>query len=247
MENTLAFKPDSRPEEIERILTSLDRYNPENIKVLQDYVTQQSQGGSNQTDVAANLALLKLYQFNYVPGNTRDEYIVMILTKALVRFYSSDFTTCMHLLPAHVTSAETSAESSSLKDQVDKLVELYKILDACKFSEFWAKFESDDSYLDLVADVNGFEDDLRLSISNTIKISYKQIQSSVFQEWVNIPDNAKFKNWVEQTLGWNFVKDGQSVQVPLNKENDPKPIITAETVRMEQVGRLIKHAFELTV
>lgn len=47
-----------RPEHVELILNSLDRYNPETTSSLQDYVAHQCE---NQTyDCYANLALLKL-------------------------------------------------------------------------------------------------------------------------------------------------------------------------------------------
>ena len=52
-----------RPEDIDRVLNGLDRYNPESTTVLQDYVMQQCE---NQTyDCYANLALLKLYVLLY--------------------------------------------------------------------------------------------------------------------------------------------------------------------------------------
>ncbi|KAL8969272.1 MAG: hypothetical protein Q9197_004425, partial [Variospora fuerteventurae] len=51
------YAPD-RPEHINAILNSLDRYNPETTTVLQDYVTQQCE--DRTYDCYANLALLKL-------------------------------------------------------------------------------------------------------------------------------------------------------------------------------------------
>lgn len=48
-----------RPENIEAILSGLDRYNPETTSTFQEYVAQQCE---QQTyDCYANLALLKLY------------------------------------------------------------------------------------------------------------------------------------------------------------------------------------------
>lgn len=239
MENTLAVKPETRPEEIDRILNSLERYNSENIDVLQNYVKQQADG--EQCDIAANLALLKLYQFT--TNTAKDDYIVMVLTKALVRFYTSDFSTAMHLLPPYVTSIE----ESSLKDQVEKLFELYRLLDACKFGEFWSKLDNDDSYADLVADVKGFDEDVRFGIAKTLEISSRQIAVNVLKEWLNITNDQKFKQFVENEMNWSFTKNGESVAIPLNKDNDTKPVITNETVKFEQLTRLIKHAYEQNV
>ena len=47
-----------RPENIEQILSGLDRYNPETTVVFQDYVAQQCE--DRTYDCYANLALLKL-------------------------------------------------------------------------------------------------------------------------------------------------------------------------------------------
>lgn len=47
-----------RPEHIDDILKSLNRYNPETTTALQEYVTQQCE--SQTYDCYANLALLKL-------------------------------------------------------------------------------------------------------------------------------------------------------------------------------------------
>lgn len=52
------YAPD-RPENIQQILNSLERYNPETTTIFQEYVMQQCE---QQTyDCYANLALLKLY------------------------------------------------------------------------------------------------------------------------------------------------------------------------------------------
>jgi len=44
------------------LLKGIDRYNPENLKKLERYVQVQCQ--ENVYDLEANLAVLKLYQFN---------------------------------------------------------------------------------------------------------------------------------------------------------------------------------------
>lgn len=237
MENTLVGIPENRPANIERILNSLERYGAENITLLQDYVTKQASEGF--IDSPANLALLKLYQFN--THLSRDDVILTILSKALIRFYSCDFTSCLHLLhPSVLLIQDPPAES--LSDQTQKLFHLYSLLDSAKYSEFWNTFESDDAYADIVADVNGFEDELRLSIAKTVEISLKQIAVPVFQEWSNLSEN-KFTKWVEETLGWKI--SGTSVIVPVNKDNEIKMVVTNETVRFEQLNKIIKKVYEL--
>lgn len=50
--------PASRPEHIEQLISGVDRYNPQNLDVLHDYLAQQLDDGSY--DLLANLAILKL-------------------------------------------------------------------------------------------------------------------------------------------------------------------------------------------
>ena len=50
--------PASRPEHVEQLISGVDRYNPQNLDVLHDYLAQQLDDGSY--DLLANLAILKL-------------------------------------------------------------------------------------------------------------------------------------------------------------------------------------------
>ena len=53
---------DGMRHEVKSMLQGIERYNPENIKMLERYV--QVQANESGYDLEANLALLKLYQFN---------------------------------------------------------------------------------------------------------------------------------------------------------------------------------------
>jgi translation initiation factor 3 subunit K len=50
--------PSTRPEHIEQLISGVDRYNPQNLTVLTEYLEQQMQNG--EYDCLANLAILKL-------------------------------------------------------------------------------------------------------------------------------------------------------------------------------------------
>lgn len=262
MENTLTSKPSTRPEEINRLLEGLDRYNVDNLSLFQSYVATQCNDGT--FDIEANLALLKLYQFN--TEISRDEDTVLnILAKGLVRFWAPDFMLALHLLPAYVgevvkqsnadkKSKNTDKSSSpdangneevyldGFAENVQKLLGLFRLLDASKYSEFWSTFESDDSYADLVADVTDFETALRKSIAQTVEISARKLPVTVLEEWSNLSGN-RFQEWITKTLGWTI--EGSTVIIPPNKENEVKPVVTSETVVFEQLSRLIKRAYEV--
>ena len=74
-------------------LTSCSRYNPENLATLEKYVQVQSQ--ENAYDLEANLAVLKLYQFNQ---QYNSDITTQILLKALTNLPHTDFALCKCLL-----------------------------------------------------------------------------------------------------------------------------------------------------
>lgn len=70
------------------------RYNPKNMITLEQYVELQAL--ENTYDLEANLALLKLYQFN--PGTYKTKIACLILLKALTNLPHTDFVLCKCLL-----------------------------------------------------------------------------------------------------------------------------------------------------
>ena len=55
----LDVPPNWRPENITTLIESVDRYNPESLEVLEEYLAQQCSDGT--FDCLADLAILKLY------------------------------------------------------------------------------------------------------------------------------------------------------------------------------------------
>jgi translation initiation factor 3 subunit K len=49
----------NRPEVIQSLIDGVDRYNPDNISILEEYLATQCQ--NEEYDLMANLAALKLY------------------------------------------------------------------------------------------------------------------------------------------------------------------------------------------
>lgn len=267
MENTLTTPQPSRPEGIVTILNSLDRFNAEKIPLLQEYVREQCKSG--EFDIEANLALLKLYQFN---NQTSDEdTILSILAMGLVRFYASDFTLSLHLLPCGVLgdvfdlssihgnkgteagdaaaaaagttpATPSSSGNDSLSEAVQRLSKLYALLDSSRYTEFWELYDSDDENADSVCSVEGFEDLLRDSIARTISFAATSVPVTVLQGWANISGN-KFNEWVSSSLGWQIKDD--VVVIPSNEYNTPKTVVTNESVYFDQLSRIIKKGFEI--
>ncbi|ORY12777.1 eukaryotic translation initiation factor 3 subunit K [Clohesyomyces aquaticus] len=231
------YAPD-RPEHIDLILNGLDRYNPETTSVFQDYVMQQCE---NQTyDCYANLALLKLYQFN--PHLTKDETITNILVKALTVFPNPDFALCLSLLSTHVlVPLNTSAHAPEIAEAVQKLNILNNLLGGADYAAFWATLDSDDLYADLVADVSGFEELMRVRIAATVSQTVREVNRNVLETALNL-EGKEFDHFVGTVCGWTI--EGSKIKVPLNKENEAKGTVVRENVKFDQFSRVIKRAYE---
>uniref|UniRef100_A0A8C0BY21 Eukaryotic translation initiation factor 3 subunit K n=1 Tax=Buteo japonicus TaxID=224669 RepID=A0A8C0BY21_9AVES len=82
-----------------KLLRGIDRYNPENLATLERYV--ETQAKENAYDLEANLAALKLYQFN--PTFFQTTVTAQILLKALTNLLHTDFTLCKCMIDqAHI-------------------------------------------------------------------------------------------------------------------------------------------------
>lgn len=79
---------------IDSMLQGIERYNPDNIPLLEEYVQYQIKEKKYNLD--ANLALLKLYQFN--PNHFQTLVTAHILLKALTNLPHSDFLLCKCLI-----------------------------------------------------------------------------------------------------------------------------------------------------
>jgi len=232
-----------RPENIDQVLNGLDLYNPETTTLFQDYVMQQCE--SKSYDCYSNLALLKLYQFN--PHLARDETITNILVKALTVFPSPDFSLCLSLLPPHVLHKSSTAHSTPaagdapLSEAVQKLNILNNLLAAGDYAAFWSTYDSDDLYADLVADVAGFEDMIRLRIVLAVNQAWREIQKEVLEEWLNLK-GKDFDHLIKNVAGFEI--EGDLVKVPLNKENEAKGTVIRENVKFDQFSRVTRRTYE---
>lgn len=110
-----------------------------------------------------------------------------------------------------------------------------------RYAEFWNTLDGDDLYADLVADVQGFEDIMRVRIAVVVSQCVQEVDRSVLESWLSL-SGAKFDKFVTEVCGWGI--EGSTVKIPLNKENEAKGTIVRENVTFEQFGRMIKRAYE---
>ncbi|GAA5862394.1 hypothetical protein JCM3774_002502 [Rhodotorula dairenensis] len=147
----------NRPSHIETLISGVDRYNPSNVHLLEDYLQQQL--ANDQYDLLANLALLKLYQFN--PAILSPTATLSVLFLSLVHApFSPDFSLAWALLsdsfvvgaalpPAAPDSDDDDdddeaparpAEPRGEKESALRLSELSQLLHARKLRAFWTLF-----------------------------------------------------------------------------------------------------------
>ena len=88
---------------LEKSLMGIERYNPNNIATLEHFVDVQVD--ENGYDLEANLALLKLYQFN--PTMLNMQYVCKVLLKSLANLPHSDFLLCKSLLSLEILEDPT--------------------------------------------------------------------------------------------------------------------------------------------
>uniref|UniRef100_J3SFF8 Eukaryotic translation initiation factor 3 subunit K n=1 Tax=Crotalus adamanteus TaxID=8729 RepID=J3SFF8_CROAD len=166
-----------------KLLKGIDRYNPENLVTLQHYV--ETQAKENAYDLEANLAVLKLYQFN--PNLFQVSVTAQILLKALTNLPHTDFTLCKCMID------QAHQEESPIR----QILYLGELLENCHFQAFWQALDKNMKLLDGIV---GFEDSVR---------KYNQLKSWMSKYgWVeteagaificNQEENIKPKNIVEK-------------------------------------------------
>lgn len=118
---------------------------------------------------------------------------------------------------------------------------LHTQLNNAEYSNFWNTLDSDDLYADLVADVQGFEEIMRVRIAVVVSQCVQEVGREVLEGWLNI-SGSKFEHFVKDVCGWSI--DSGKIKVPLNKENEARGTVVRENVKFEQFGRMIKRAYE---
>ncbi|CAJ0828461.1 9753_t:CDS:2 [Entrophospora sp. SA101] len=213
--------PPIRPELIKSLIDGVDRYNPDNVSILEEYLITQMQTG--EYDLMANLAILKLYQFNLHLVN--DQVIVNILVKALTAIPNPDFNLCLYLL-----------QESSLSDEnISKLYDAQKLIEEGKYQEFWKMYETDESFKELTSEAVGFEDAIRKVIMKIISMAYQNISADLLREYLNYGsspnDDESFKEFIK-SQGLELAENNL-VNIPTNIDNEAKPTVIRENIKFD--------------
>lgn len=189
------------------------------------------------------------YQFN--PHLLHPETTTNILAKALTVFPSPAFSLSLALLPPHTQPFGSNtegqpAQTSDFVESIQKLTRLNTLLESAQYALFWSTFNSDDLYADLVADVAGFEELVRVRIAVEVGKTFREINADVLAQWLDLKNREALEKFVTDVCGWEVDKSGKDavVRVPRNKENEARSEVKGERVGVEMFGRVVRRGFE---
>jgi len=228
--------PPERREIIENLVSGVDRYNPSNIGILEDYLYQQTR--SEEYDCLANLAILKLYQFN--PTLYNSDVVIHILIKALTSSPFPDFYLCVSLLDERPSSANAD-EPDPLPSILPQLQQLYALLQQCRFPAFWTLYLSEDYRVlreEYTVESVAFEDSIRKVVVRAVKAAFTRIGVRRLSSYFYL-EGAAFEAFVSKQ-GWTI--ENGVVIVPPNPDNQIQSTVVQETITLPQLVKVITHA-----
>ncbi|KAK9508130.1 hypothetical protein O3M35_007860 [Rhynocoris fuscipes] len=200
------------------MLQGIDRYNPDNLSTLEHYVEIQSQ--ENAYDLEANLAVLKLYQFNQ---KYDIDITCQILLKALTNFPHTDFILCKCLLNQNLCN----------ESPIKEIIVLADLLECCDFQQFWIKVNG---MQDLCARITGFHDSIRKFVCHVVGITFQTIQRPLLAQLLGGVDDHTLKHWV-QKYGWK--EEGNNMIFIANQDENIKTKNITEKIDFDSVAGIM--------
>uniref|UniRef100_A0A674NT21 Eukaryotic translation initiation factor 3 subunit K n=1 Tax=Takifugu rubripes TaxID=31033 RepID=A0A674NT21_TAKRU len=198
------------------LLRGIDRYNPENLATLERYV--ETQAKENAYDLEANLAVLKLYQFN--PAYFQTAVTSQILLKALTNLPHTDFTLCKCMID------QTHQEERPIR----QILYLGNLLETCTNTHTFVENR------ELIDGITGFEDSVRKFICHVVGITYQTIGRRLLGEMLGDPLDTQVKVWMNKH-GWAENEEGQIFI--FNQDESIKPKNIVEKIDFESVSSIM--------
>jgi translation initiation factor 3 subunit K len=132
---------------------------------------------------------------------------------------------------------------------VQQLTRLNTLLESAQYALFWSTLNSDDLYADLVADVAGFEELVRVRIAVEVGKAFREISADVLTQWLDVKNREALERFVVDVCGWEVDKSAGEIviRVPKNRENEARSEIKSERVGVDMFGRVIRRGFEQPV
>ena len=99
------------------------------------------------------------------------------------------------------------------------------------YDQFWSSLDGDDLYADLIADVQGFEELMRVRMAVVISQTMQSVDRAVLESWLNLNGGA-FDKFIQEVCGWSV--EGSTISIPLNKENEARGTVVRENVKFDR-------------
>ncbi|CED84681.1 arm repeat-containing protein [Phaffia rhodozyma] len=235
-------KPAARPVEIDDLIAGVDRYNPANVSFLEDYLYDQVKSGSY--DCLANLATLKLYQFN--PNLLNTDVLVHILLKTLIATPGPDFGLSVALIGDRAFSVPASEEEDEMEGHLPALLEFltkaHSLLRTCQFSQFWKLLNGDEEAATILRQNQLAEHPLFAKlirtdvVSKAVASTNQRISSSLLGKWLDLSGD-ELNKFITSELKWTI--EGDVVTIGQNEDNDVKGKTVRENVELNQLTKVI--------
>ncbi|EIW73678.1 eukaryotic translation initiation factor 3 subunit K [Tremella mesenterica] len=233
--------PSSRTDVIRDLIHGVDRYNPSNLSFMEDYLASQVQDGSY--DLLANLAILKLYQFN--PQLSNPDVIINILLKSLsASVNGSDFNLSMSLLrePAAILH-DIESDDARFMILIPFLTHLHDLIRNCRFAAFWSEFNGGSEGATILRAAYlpqhpHLIPTLRVRFATSIASSFSRISLIRVQRWLDLSE-SDINDWCA-SVSWGI--EGSDAVIPKNGDNDVKAGVVRENVELSQLTKLIAAA-----
>ncbi|KAI0778102.1 initiation factor 3 [Trametes elegans] len=239
--------PPTRPPPIEALVSGVDRYNPSNVSILEDYLYHQIR--SQEYDCLANLAILKLYQFN--PDLYNPDVVINILIKALTSAPFPDFSLCISLLDERPAAAAAAGANPDEPDPLPQLLpvltRLHALLGQCRFPQFWAAYRAPDAEPlrdNYTVECVGFEDGVREVALRAVRAAFASISTARLGSYLDL-SGPELNAYVEK-LGWSIDDATGVVSVPPNPDNQIESTVVQENIQLPQLTKIISHAAQMS-
>lgn len=115
---------------------------------------------------------------------------------------------------------------------------LQQLLEQSRYAQFWKTLESSK---EVVQSVNEFEDAIRQVIAKVVSMSYQSISTSELQSYLALEGDA-FQKFCESQ---HWTVSGQTVSIPINKDNEAKTVVVRENIKFEQLTKVIGYSNEM--
>jgi len=200
---------------IAELNAGIERYNPNHINELVDYLDYQI--SSNSYDKDANLALLKLVQFGLENDTAEQAYsyrfgtapttdviaeydnvwkvykdiVYKILLKALMQMPRTDFSLMKAMINYDIQQNE---------ELIGWSIYIFSLLDCCHFEKFWQEIGA---VPDRISEFTGFYDSIRQYICYSIGVTFQHVDKEYAMKLLGVTSEADLQKWSDKQ-GWEM-------------------------------------------